>query len=231
MTRDVVLQASGLRRTLQLPGGSQLPILRGVDLTVYAGQSLAIVGRSGSGKTTLLSQLGLLSPLDDGALTILDKKTNELSDSARAALRNASLGYIFQSYSLVPHFTARRNVELPMRYATRVSRLDRKERVSHVLELVGLAERAQSKPRHLPGGEQQRVAIARALVHNPALILADEPTGALDTTTADTVLDILQRATQAQGAALIVVTHDPAIANRMDRRAVMHDGKLTEECG
>ncbi|WP_169925426.1 ABC transporter ATP-binding protein [Sanguibacter antarcticus] len=221
-----MLTATDLRRTVRLPGGGTLAVLQGVDLEVRAGESVAIVGRSGSGKTTLLAQLGLLSPVSGGRLEILGIDVSSISDRRRARMRNRSIGYVFQSYSLVRHLSALKNVELALLYGARTGRRERRRRSRAALAAVGLTDRARSRPKHLSGGEQQRVAIARALVREPALILADEPTGALDVDTAASVLDVLLKATRERGCALVVVTHDEAVAAQMSRRVVMHEGTI-----
>jgi len=221
-----VLVARGIQHSVRLPGGRRVAILRGLDLTVSAGETVAIVGRSGSGKSTLLSILGLLTHAEAGELSVVGQPVGRLDDRRRAALRNAELGFVFQSYSLVQHLTARKNVELALRYGRATSRRGRDERVRQCLSSVGLQERARSRPRQLSGGEQQRVAIARALVRRPAIILADEPTGALDVETAASVLDVLEAAARDRGTALVVVTHDLAVAARMDRTLELRDGTL-----
>jgi ABC-type lipoprotein export system ATPase subunit len=222
-----VIEASDLRRDVTLPGRRTLSILRGVDLVVRRGESVAITGRSGSGKTTLLATLGLLTPVSHGTLRMAGQDAGALGDWRRSRLRNRHVGFVFQSYSLVRHLSARRNVELPLRYGAFTARPERRRRVSEVLDLVGLGDRQRSRPRQLSGGEQQRVAIARALVRRPAVILADEPTGALDVDTAGQVLGVLRDACQESGTALVVVTHDPHVAAMMSRTVQLIDGRLT----
>lgn len=202
-------------------------ILDGVDVHVAPGERVAIMGRSGSGKTSLLSILGLLTTPTTGSVELLGEAVADKRDAQRARLRNASLGFVFQSYSLVRHLSAYRNVELPLRYGRRMARAERRERVLAALDAVGLVERGKAYPKHLSGGEQQRVAIARALVRRPAVILADEPTGALDVETADRVLGVLLTATREWNSALVVVTHDPQVAARMDRTIHLDQGRLS----
>jgi ABC-type lipoprotein export system ATPase subunit len=224
-----VINARDLRRSVILPGRDRLAILRGVDLTVHAGDSVAIVGRSGSGKTTLLATLGLLTPVEQGTLELMGQDVTRLGDRRRTRLRNRHIGFVFQSYSLVRHLSARRNVELPLRYGARVGARERRHRVGEALAAVGLVARARSRPRGLSGGEQQRVAIARALVREPAVLLADEPTGALDVDTAAQVLDVLRQSCRERGCALVVVTHDPQVAGLMSRTVQLVDGVLQEQ--
>lgn len=223
-----VIEASGLRRSVSLPGGRQLEILRDVDLTVRAGESVAIVGRSGSGKTTLLATLGLLTPVAGGTLRLAGTDVTKIGDRRRAQLRNARVGFVFQSYSLVRHLSAAGNVGLPLGYGAPVRRARRRRRVGAALTLVGLGDRRRSRPRHFSGGEQQRVAIAQALVREPAIILADEPTGALDIDTAGDVLETLLTACRTRGCALVVVTHDRQVAKMMSRTVVLADGVLQD---
>lgn len=224
-----MIAAVGLTRRVSLPGRQSLDILRGVDFTVRRGESVAILGRSGSGKSTLLAIMGLLSPVTEGSLALLGTDVTRVSDSSRARLRNKHIGFVFQSYSLVRHLSAAANVALPLLYGAHVGRRERRRRASEALDLVGLAERERSRSRQLSGGEQQRVAIARALVRQPSLVLADEPTGALDVDTGRQVLDVMLRAARDRQAALVVVTHDPQIAAMMSRRVQLLDGVLRED--
>jgi ABC-type lipoprotein export system ATPase subunit len=197
-----------------------------VDIAVAEGESVAVMGRSGSGKTTLLSILGLLLPPDSGRVLIGGEDTADLTDRRLSAVRNARLGFVFQNYSLMGHLTAAENVAIPLLQG-RTKRGLIARRVASALEAVGLADRAESKPVHLSGGEQQRVAIARAIVGNPSIVLADEPTGALDGETAAAVLETLRRATSAASAALVVVTHDETVASTTDRVVRLEAGVLT----
>jgi ABC-type lipoprotein export system ATPase subunit len=226
MTAAPVLEVEDVTRSVVLANGSPLMILSGVSLTVRSGESLAVVGRSGSGKSTLLSIMGLLSAPSSGSVRLWGTDCATLADAARAGLRNERIGFVFQSYSLVPHLTAAQNVALPLDYGVAPSRRAARDRVHSMLDAVGLASLAQRHPRHLSGGEQQRVAIARALVRSPALILADEPTGALDPDTATAVLDVLRSASGAAGCALVVVTHDEEIAATTDRTVRLISGRL-----
>ncbi len=221
-----VLAARGLGRRIRMPRGGTLELLHDIDLTVARGESLAIMGASGSGKSSLLAIFGLMATADTGSLEIEGVPVSRLSDRRRTRLRNRRIGFVFQSYSLVRHLNTTRNVELPLLYRGGMSGRERRARVRESLALVGLTDRAHSRPRHLSGGEQQRTAIARALVTQPALILADEPTGALDTRTAHDVLDALYGTTSARGCALVVVTHDREVAARADRVLILENGSL-----
>ncbi len=226
MTDDTVLRANLLSKSITQQDGSTMTLLDAIELEVRRGERIAIMGRSGSGKTSLLSILGLLSAPDSGALSLLGEDVLAYSDRQRAAARNSKLGFVFQAYSLVEHLSAFDNVALPLRYGTRTSRATMSRRVSAALQAVDLSARASAKPRHLSGGEQQRIAIARALVRKPRIILADEPTGALDTDTAEQVLQTLVEASRVRNCALIVVTHDAGVAARMDRVVRLERGRL-----
>lgn len=224
-----LLQMEGVGKTFTLPSGDQLRILSGLDLTVMPQEVIAIVGRSGSGKSTLLNLLGLLDVPTAGRITLTGRDTSALNDAARSRLRGVFLGFIFQQFHLMDRRTALENVAEPLLYAAGSEIPDRLNRASSLLDQVGLAERAGSMPHLLSGGEQQRVAIARALVRRPRLILADEPTGALDETTGDRVLDLLFRLVRHEGATMILVTHDRDVAARADRVLTLEGGRLHGE--
>ena len=202
----------GVTRTVRLPDDEELHILRGVDLTVHSGDHTAVVGRSGCGKSTLLNLLGLLDVPTTGELTFQGTPVQHLRDSARARLRGEAVGFVFQQFNLLPGRNALDNVITPLLYAGRKEFWRRREIAMDILDRVGLAHRAQTMPNMLSGGEQQRVAIARALVRRPRLILADEPTGALDVDTGQAVMALLDRVATESGAALITITHDVNVA-------------------
>ncbi|TXK16366.1 ABC transporter ATP-binding protein [Homoserinibacter sp. GY 40078] len=222
-----VLQATGL--TARVPGRGGSPILRDVDLSVEEGESVAIVGRSGSGKSTLLTILGLLQPPAAGDVLIAGTSTRRLGDTARARKRSRAIGFVFQDYALIRELDVRGNLEMPLDYAGVRSRRDRRERVAAALDAVGMGGRERMRPGRLSGGEQQRVAIARALVTRPRIVLADEPTGALDTATGDQVIRLLAGVTRVAGSCLIMVTHDPVVAASADRVLRLDDGVLHPE--
>lgn len=226
---QAILHADGITHEVALPGGRRLTVLNQVQLTVAARQTVAIQGRSGSGKSTLLATLGLLTRPTAGRVLIGGVDATVMSDTGRAKLRNQSIGMVFQSYSLARHLNAAQNVALPLRYGAPVPRKHAQQRVAEALALVGLCDRARSRPRALSGGEQQRVAIARALIRSPKLILADEPTGALDTVTAGKVIEILLDSARQRGCAVIIVTHDASIAESCDRRFDLDEGCLSAE--
>lgn len=224
---DVVLRAEGLVRTYR---GGVAPVfaLRGVDLTVQRGTFVALRGRSGSGKTTLLNLLGGLDSPDAGQVWVDDVALAGLTDEALTALRRHRLGFVFQAFALLPACSAFENVEVALRLAGYPAR-QRRARVMEVLSLVGLADKARHRPYELSGGEQQRVGIARALANCPAIILADEPTGELDSNTSRDIVDLFRHLSQAEGVTLIVATHDLTVAERADVTYHIVDGRLYRE--
>ncbi|MGH7376008.1 MAG: ABC transporter ATP-binding protein [Candidatus Methylomirabilales bacterium] len=208
-------------------GAIRVEALRGMSLEVSRGEFVAICGPSGSGKTTLMNILGCLDRPTAGRYALEDVAVEGLPDDALARLRNRRIGFVFQTFNLLPRMTALRNVELPMVYAG-VPRADRGTRALEALEAVGLSARAAHRPAELSGGEQQRVAIARALVNRPALVLADEPTGNLDVRAADEVLALLRRLNR-EGTTLILVSHNPRVAAQADRIITLEDGRIVTE--
>jgi putative ABC transport system ATP-binding protein len=208
-------------------GASEVRAVDGISLEVGAGELMAIMGRSGSGKTTLLDLLGCLLRPTSGALEIDGRSVIFASDDDLAAIRRERIGFVFQEFNLIPTLTAVENVLLPLRYGPR--RPDARERAAELLGRVGLAERATHRPSELSGGEQQRVAIARALVNEPAVILADEPTGELDSTTSDQLMGMLRALNRERGLTIVIVTHDPGIAERTDRIVRLSDGRVVAD--
>ncbi|MFC7531051.1 ABC transporter ATP-binding protein [Actinoplanes sp. GCM10030250] len=215
--------ATDVSRTYQLDGLS-VPALRGVSLTVEAGDYVAVVGTSGSGKSTLMHLLGGLDRPSGGSLLIGGRDVATLTPNELAELRNTTIGFVFQSFHLLARTTAQDNVGLPLVYRG-LGRRERRERAAAMLERVGLAHRLGHRPNQLSGGEQQRVAIARALVTGPSVLLADEPTGNLDSATGQAVLALLE-SLNADGVAVVLVTHDREVAARARRQIVMRDGLI-----
>ena len=217
---------SQVTRSVSLPDGTNLQILSGVDLDVYAGEHLSVVGRSGSGKSTLLNILGLLDLPTSGEMTFAGEPVEQLSEKRRSMARGASVGFIFQQFNLLAERTALENVMTPLLYARGKEFWQRERLAAQMLDRVGLGSRLQDRPRNLSGGEQQRVAIARALVRSPQLILADEPTGALDIATGHHIMDLLTEVAGESGAALVTITHDPKVAALAQEHLLLQDGRL-----
>lgn len=205
-------------------GAGLVRALDDLDLTVRKGDYLAVMGASGSGKSTAMNILGCLDRPTSGRYRLNGRAVEDLDDDALADLRNQQLGFVFQQFHLLPHATALENVMLPMIYAG-LSLQQRRDKASEALERVGLAERMQNRPNQLSGGQQQRVAIARAIINQPALLLADEPTGALDSHTTEDVLNLFD-ALHAQGITLVLVTHEDDVAARAERVAHFRDGRV-----
>ena len=222
-----LLELRGISREVLLPDESVLPILTGVDLDVAPGEHVAIVGRSGSGKSTLLNLLGLLDTPTSGSYLLDGEPTDGLSSRRRSRLRGEVFGFVFQQFNLLPRRTAAENVAAPLLYARGRDYLRRRSTARQMLDRVGLGARADQVPERLSGGEQQRVAIARALVRSPRVVLADEPTGALDVETGAQVMALLAQATAENGAALVTITHDLSVAALAGRRFRLERGVLS----
>lgn len=205
-------------------GKVSLPALRGITLTVEEGEYIAIMGPSGSGKSTLLNIIGFLDTPTEGRYYFKGRDVSNLSDEELARMRNKEVGFVFQTFNLLPRYTALENVSLPLIYAGE-SPKERKRKALAILERVGLSERISHRPNELSGGEAQRVAIARALVTNPSLLLADEPTGNLDSRSGREIMALFNELS-AEGRTIILVTHDPNIAQNARRRMTMIDGKI-----
>ena len=218
------VEIAGLVKTYQTPR-ARIDVLRGLDLAVDAGEMLAIVGASGVGKSTLLHVLGGLDVFDAGQVRVGDARIDQMSDQARVAFRNRHVGFVFQFHHLLPEFSALENIEMPLRIAGRAA-TDREREATTLLERVGLADRSAHRPGALSGGEQQRVAVARALICRPALLLADEPTGNLDETTAADLHGLLRDMHREHGLTSIIVTHNPVLAAACDRILRLEGGRL-----
>ncbi|MFC1935516.1 ABC transporter ATP-binding protein [Chloroflexota bacterium] len=221
-----VIEARELKKSYHADGVG-VDALRGVDLVIGPGEIVALLGPSGSGKSTLLHILGLMDTASSGTLLYEGRDISSLGKSQMADIRRRQLGFIFQTFNLLPTFSAQENVELPMRLVG-VSSVDRQARARELLTEVGLGDRLRHYPKQLSGGERQRVAIARALANNPKLVLADEPTGNLDSEATHSVMGILARA-NTRGRTLVIVTHNPEVASYCNRVLRMRDGRLFED--
>ncbi len=222
--RDPVLQMTDVHKTYRL-GAHVVPALRGIDLALSAGELLALTGPSGSGKSTILNLAGLIDRADRGQILLRGQPVDALDETAATLMRRDAIGFVFQSFNLVPVMTVAENVDYPL-FLAGVGVSERRQRVDAMLDAVGLAEHAQHRPDALSGGQRQRVAVARALVKRPALVIADEPTASLDSHTADQVLDLMREQGHAHGAAFLVATHDARLLRRCDRALRLLDGRI-----
>lgn len=224
-TTEPVIRVRNMTKIYQI-GDIEVPALRGVDLDVYPGEMVAIMGPSGSGKSTLMNMIGCLDSPSSGEYILDGQMVSELRDDDLAAVRNKKIGFVFQKYNLLPRANALENVELPLRYSNDISAM--RERATAALQRVGLENRMTHKPNELSGGQQQRVAIARAIVNQPAIILADEPTGNLDTKSGQEILDLLKDLNLRLGTTVVIVTHDSHIAAQTQRTVRLLDGLVVD---
>ncbi len=221
-----IIRLRNLAREYRM-GAERILALRGVTLDIGRNEYVAIMGPSGSGKSTMMNVLGCLDTPTDGEYWLNGEEVSRLSDDALARVRNREIGFVFQTFNLLPRATALHNVELPLVYAG-VRGRERRERASAALERVGLGNRMDHRPNELSGGQRQRVAIARALVNQPSILLADEPTGNLDSVTSEEIMEVFA-ALHAAGQTVIMVTHEPDIAARAERRIVLRDGRIESD--
>lgn len=223
-----VIKMNNIIKRYYIGQPNELQILNGIDLEVHNNEFMSIVGESGSGKSTLMNIIGALDRPTEGTYLLDGENIGGLNDTSLSKIRNMKIGFVFQSFFLIPRTTALKNVELPMMYAG-ISQKRRKERAMELLELVGMSDRALHKPNELSGGQCQRVAIARALSNNPSIILADEPTGALDSKTGHLVMDIFHKLHSEQKKTIILITHSPELAKETERIITISDGSILSE--
>jgi ABC-type lipoprotein export system ATPase subunit len=225
---DTIIELDDICKTYRM-GDISVPVLRDVSLTVSRGEMVALMGASGSGKSTLMNILGCLDRADSGSYRLDGEDVSQLSPDRRAMIRNRKLGFVFQSFNLLPRTSALDNVAMPLTYTAGVlSEREARRRAAEMLARVGLAERMDHEPSRLSGGQQQRVAIARALINQPPLLLADEPTGNLDSTTSEEVLAMFQELNRREGITIIMVTHDAQVARHAQRAIHVRDGMVVD---
>ena len=227
-TKKPLIEMHGIRKSYYIGKPNELEILHGIDLTVYPGEFVAIVGESGSGKSTLMNIIGVLDKPTSGEYTLDGVNIHDAKDNQLADIRNRKIGFVFQTYNLIGRQSALKNVELPMLYAG-VPGGERTRRAKEWLERVGMGERMKHQPNELSGGQKQRVAIARAMVNEPALILADEPTGALDSQTSRTVMDLFHEMHNTYHNTIVLITHNPELADECERVLTLRDGLIVGE--
>jgi putative ABC transport system ATP-binding protein len=228
MTGAISLRVEGVTKHYRA-GGATIKAVDGIDLVIEAGSSVAVVGPSGCGKSTLLGMLGGLERPSGGRIWLDTTEVSALDEARRAAIRRESIGFVFQSYDLLPFLTAQENVEFQSALTGANGRTGHESRAAELIDRLGLAEHSSKLPDQLSGGQRQRVGIARALAHRPGLILGDEPTGELDSETSASVLDLMLEAQKVTGATLIVVTHDSDVAARLDRIVTLRDGRVVSD--
>lgn len=228
---EVIIDLKNIVKRFYEGQTNELEILHGIDLTVRKGEFVSIVGASGSGKTTLMNIIGILDRASEGSYYLDGLDVSEAKERELSNIRNEKIGFVFQTYNLIPRTSALKNVELPMLYA-KVSRKERTARAKELLEMVEMGERMRHKPDELSGGQKQRVAIARAMANDPSIILADEPTGALDSKTGRKIMDLFHKLNKEQGKTIVLITHSPELAAETERIITIKDGNIIgEEAG
>ncbi|WP_459476816.1 ABC transporter ATP-binding protein [Clostridium saccharoperbutylacetonicum] len=220
-----VIDMRNITKSFYIGTPNQLNILKGIDITVKEGEFVSIIGSSGSGKSTLMNIIGALDRATSGEYVLDGTNINEISDDGLSEVRNKQIGFVFQTYNLMPRSTALSNVELPLLYYG-MNRKQRRERAEELLDLVGMKDRMAHRPNELSGGQKQRVAIARALATNPSIILADEPTGALDSATGRMVMDLFHKVHEQEGKTIVFITHNNELADETQRIITLKDGNI-----
>ena len=228
MDKKLVIDMKGIKKRFYIGTPNELEVLKGIDIKVYEGEFIAIVGASGSGKSTLMNIIGSLDRPTEGSYTLDDVDITAAKDNQLSGIRNRKIGFVFQTYNLIAKTNALKNVEMPMLYGG-VSGKQRVERAKELLHTVGMEDRMKHLPEELSGGQKQRVAIARAMANDPAIILADEPTGALDSETGRMVMDLFHKLHREQGKTIILITHSPELAEETERIITIKDGLITGE--
>lgn len=227
-SRKPIITLSDIRKNFFIGTPNELKVLKGINLTVYEGEFVAIVGQSGSGKSTLMNIIGALDRPTSGEYDLDGVDVIKAKDRELSGIRNKKIGFVFQTYNLISKTNAIRNVEMPMLYAG-MGRKERTQRAEELMKLVGMEERMKHLPEELSGGQKQRVAIARAMANDPAIILADEPTGALDSETGRMVMDIFHKLHKEQGKTIVLITHSPELAEETERLITIKDGEIVGE--
>ncbi len=225
MSKREIIKIQNVRKSYFEDTPNKLEVLHGIGLTIYEGEFVALVGESGSGKSTLMNIIGVLDRASEGKYELDGINVDLADDTELSTIRNKKVGFVFQNFNLIGRQSALKNVELPMLYAG-IGKKERMERAKELLEAVGMAERMKHKPNELSGGQKQRVSIARALANNPSIILADEPTGALDSETSRTVMDIFQKLHEEEGKTILLITHNRELAKECQRILTIKDGRI-----
>lgn len=228
MEKKKIIEMRNIVKRFYIGQPNELEILHGIDLDVSEGEFLSIVGESGSGKSTLMNMIGALDRPTLGSYQLNGMDISRMNDVTLSAIRNQQIGFVFQSFHLIPRTNALQNVELPLLYAG-VSRKKRRERAMEMLEMVGMADRMEHKPNELSGGQKQRIAIARAMINSPSILLADEPTGALDSKTGHLIMDLFHKLHEEQGKTIILITHNGELAKETERILTLSDGSIVAE--
>lgn len=220
-----IIDMKGIIKKYYIGKPNELEILHGIDLEVFSGEFLSIIGASGSGKSTLMNIIGLLDRPTEGEYILSELNTKDAKDNELSMIRSSKIGFVFQNFNLIPRLSALKNVELPMMYA-KIPKKERRERAIELLKLVEMEDRKDHNPNELSGGQKQRVAIARALANDPDIILADEPTGALDSKTGRLIMDLFHKVNLEKKSTIILITHNPELAEETGRIVTMSDGRL-----